>query len=73
MADTSKGYEDWKHCITVQCKIKLTPDYVAKRIAALNNERDPMTARFIKLYGDAHLKRTIGWFEQASAELAGAG
>ncbi|MEO1269090.1 MAG: hypothetical protein AAFX99_13395 [Myxococcota bacterium] len=66
-----ENYENWKHCITVQCKIKLTPEYVAKRIAALSNERDPMTARFIKLYGDEHRKRTMGWFEQARTELGG--
>ena len=69
MEGLCESYEEWKHCITVKCRIPLTTDFVAKRIAALSNERDPTTARFVALYGDAYRLRTIRWFEQARSEL----
>ncbi|MEM7435891.1 MAG: hypothetical protein AAF436_12120 [Myxococcota bacterium] len=72
MRGLCESYEDWKHCITVECNIPLTPDYVTKRIAVLSDERDPTTARFVALYGDPYRLRTIQWFEQARAELGGA-
>lgn len=65
------SYEEWKHCITVKCKIPLTADYVAKRITALSNPREPTTSRFVALYGDAHRLRIIEWFEQARVEIGG--
>ncbi len=68
-----RNYEEWKHCITVKCKIPLTADYVEKRIAALSNTQDRTTARFIALYGDEHRLRTIEWFKQARAEVANQG
>ncbi|MEM7136035.1 MAG: hypothetical protein AAF500_05615 [Myxococcota bacterium] len=71
MRGLCENYEQWKHCITVECHIPLTPEYVASRIAALRDERDPTTARFVALYGDSYRLRTVGWFEQARAELAG--
>ena len=64
-----QNYKEWKHCITIKCKIPLTADYVSKRISALQNVRDPATSRFIELYGDAYRLRVIGWFEQARAEV----
>lgn len=67
----SQSYEDWKHCITVKCGIPLTADYIAKRVAALRNLQDPMTKRFVTLYGEAYRGRVIGWFEQARQEVAG--
>lgn len=71
MQGLCESYGEWKHCITVECRIPLTADYVAKRIAALSNGRDPTTARFTALYGDAYRLRIIGWFEQARSELSG--
>jgi hypothetical protein len=64
-----QSYEDWKHCITVRCGIPLSAPYLKERIEALANPRDPMTARFVILYGPDHLARTRGWFEQALSEL----
>ena len=61
-------YEDWKHCITALCGIPLTPDYIEKRIAALNDPRDYHTQKFIDTWGETHLKKVIGWFEQARQE-----
>lgn len=66
------NYGEWKHCITVKCHIPLTADFVESRIAALSDQKQAATARFVELYGDAHRVRTIGWFEKARRELDGA-
>ncbi len=63
--DLPKNYEEWQHCITVDCGLKLTPDYISKRIAALQNNKDHHTQRFVELYGQQHLERVLGWFMQA--------
>ena len=62
-------YEDWKHCITVLCGIPLTPNYIDKRLADLNNPNNHHTQKFIETWGNAHLQRVIGWFEQARQEI----
>lgn len=64
-------YEQWKHCITRICAIPLTLDYVEARIAALRNPADHETQRFVSSWGEAHLQRAIGWFQQARRELGG--
>lgn len=69
MEGLCEDYAAWKHCITVKCGLKLTPEFVDKRIAALSNKREAMTARFIELYGDEYRQETLGWFEQARTEL----
>lgn len=63
------AYEDWKHCITALCRIPLTPAYVAERLAALRDPADDRTQKFVESWGEAHLERVIGWFEQAEREL----
>lgn len=65
-----ESYDDWKHCITVGCDIPLTPAFVEARLAALQNRSDMHTRKFIDQWGEAHLNRVIGWFEQARRELA---
>ncbi|MEM9732987.1 MAG: hypothetical protein AAF903_05800 [Pseudomonadota bacterium] len=64
------NYEEWEHCITVECGIPLTAEFVAERIAALNDMNDYKTQRFIARWGEDHLKRTLGWFEQAQDRLS---
>ncbi|MEM6712436.1 MAG: hypothetical protein AAF590_09155 [Pseudomonadota bacterium] len=59
-------YDEWVHCITVKCKIPLTPEFVAERIAELQNKDDYKTHRFIERWGEAHYERTLGWFRQAA-------
>lgn len=49
-----ENYEQWKHCITVDCGIPLTPEFVAQRLNVWRNETLEETARFRKLYGDDH-------------------
>ncbi|MEM9846097.1 MAG: hypothetical protein AAF965_14950 [Pseudomonadota bacterium] len=62
-------YQEWEHCITVECGIPLTVTYVAERITALQNRDDHHTQRFLELYGEAHLSRTLAWFREAQAKL----
>ncbi|PZU12333.1 MAG: hypothetical protein DI606_09645 [Sphingobium sp.] len=63
-------YDEWKHCITVLCRIPLTPAFVEARIAALANPRDYGTLRFVETWGEAHRDRVTAWFLEARAELA---
>ena len=69
MVQSLRTYDDWKHCITVLCRIPLTPDYVEQRLAALRNPDDHGTQKFTATWGEAHLARVTGWFEQAKREL----
>ena len=62
-------YDDWKHCITELCRIPLTLTYVEQRLTALRDPADHGTQKFIAAWGEAHLARVIGWFEQAEREL----
>lgn len=59
-------FEQWQHCMTVDCGLALTPGFCAQRLQALNNPRDHHTQRLIALYGADHLSKLIQWFEQAS-------
>ncbi|MEM6635607.1 MAG: hypothetical protein AAF667_06910 [Pseudomonadota bacterium] len=62
-------YDEWKHCITVKCDIPLTPSYVQERIAALGDDKDYHTQKFIERWGPAHHARTLAWFRQAADDL----
>ena len=64
-----ENYEQWKHCITVECNIPLTPEFVAQRLKVWRDEKLEETARFRKLYGDQHWRAVIGWLEQAEQEV----
>lgn len=64
-----ENYADWRYCITQLCRIGLTPAFIDERLAALRDRSDHGTKRFVATWGEAHLSRTIGWFEQAKAEL----
>ena len=61
-------YDDWKHCITVECGIPLTPDYIDQRLAALKDPGDHHTQKFTSEYGVEHLAKVIGWFESAKKD-----
>lgn len=62
-------YEQWRHCITVECRIPLTLDFVTERLAVWRNSQREETIRFRELYGDEYLACVIGWLEQAKYEL----
>lgn len=63
-------YEQWWHCITVDCGIEMTPEYLSRRLAILSDRDSQETRRFRDLYGDHHWKTVTGWFERAARELA---
>ncbi|MEM6266444.1 MAG: hypothetical protein AAF707_02885 [Pseudomonadota bacterium] len=69
MAIVPSTYDEWEHCITVKCGIELTPDYVSKRIAGLEDQSDFFTRKFIDLWGAEHHDRTLGWFREAKRRL----
>ena len=58
-------YDQWRHCIIVDCGLELTDKYIKERIAALENNQGYHTQQFVKLYGEQHLQSVIGWFKQA--------
>ena len=61
-------FDEWKEALTVRCRIKLTPEYAAERIKALQNPQDRTTREFVKVYGENYLQQVIRWFEKAQAE-----
>jgi hypothetical protein len=70
MAITSlRTYEDWRHCIEVACGIKLTPQYVATRIAELSDLDHYGTQRFIEAWGEAHRVQVLAWFQEAAHKV----
>ncbi|WP_087026358.1 hypothetical protein [Thaumasiovibrio subtropicus] len=64
------NYQEWKHCITVECGLELTPDYISQRIEALQTPNDHYTKQFTRLYGEQYLAQVLAWFKQARAEVA---
>ena len=62
-------YDEWEHCITVQCGIPLTAEFVADRIAAMENPSDFHTQKFIEQWCEAHHAQTLAWFKQAEGRL----
>lgn len=59
------SFESWKHCITIKCKISLTPEYIEARIGELTDDSNPGTRQFKKMYGETHWQNVLGWFNQA--------
>ncbi len=64
------SYDQWRHCIEVLGRIRLTPTYIKERLTELQDDKHVATKEFAKLYGDDHLKRTIGWFRRAADEIS---
>ena len=65
MSIVPDSYEAWEHCITVKCGIDLTSDYIAKRIAALQDMNDHYTRKYVELWGDDQRIQTLNWFKEA--------
>ncbi|MFL0807951.1 MAG: hypothetical protein K6L60_11760 [Oceanobacter sp.] len=64
-----ENYDEWHYCITVECGLALTPEYISERISSLNDDKDYYTQQFVKLYGREYLNRVLGWFQQAQQPL----
>ena len=60
-----RNFQQWHHCITVECGLELTPSYMAQRIESLQNNDDYYTQQFVKLYGRQHLLNVLAWFKEA--------
>ncbi len=60
-----QNYDQWKHCIEVECGIVLSIDYLTGRLTSLNKLQSEETIRFINLYGHLHHQNITGWFKQA--------
>ena len=59
-------YAQWHHCITVECGIALTPQYVDERLRVWNDPNCEETQRFRRLYGDTHWQHVRAWFQQVA-------
>ncbi|MEL6686390.1 MAG: hypothetical protein AAFP97_02070 [Pseudomonadota bacterium] len=70
MSIIPSNYDEWERCITVDCGIPLTADFVAERIEALQNDKDYGTQKFVKQWGEAHRTQTLEWFREAARKLA---
>ncbi|ACO79086.1 hypothetical protein AvCA_29170 [Azotobacter vinelandii CA] len=65
------SYAAWRHCITVECGIPLTEEFIRKRLAILGNPDEHETRRFAAAYGAEHLRAVLSWFERAAREIDG--
>lgn len=63
-----RNYDEWRHCIEHWCGIELKPEFIAKRLSALQNASDEHTQRLRACYGEDHLQSLIGWFKRAENE-----
>ena len=63
------SYEDWHHCIEIECGIPLTPEFIEMRLNALRNPSDLHTQKFLDEWGQAHLNQVIHWFEMARSRV----
>ena len=62
-----ENYEEWRHCIVVECGIELTPLYIEKTISMLQDKNEHYTQQFVKKYGSQHHQRVLSWFSQAKS------
>lgn len=60
-----QNYDEWRHCITVECDLELTSSFIEDRIASLQNTSVHYTQQFLRLYGQEHYQRVLSWFIQA--------
>ncbi len=63
-------YEQWRHCITVECGIPLSRAFAEERLAVWSNPAHSETRRFEQLYGAAHRERVCQWFARDLAQAS---
>ena len=61
-------YQQWRHCIEVECGLALTGEFIDARIQELARLDHFRTQQFVRLYGESHRARVLDWFRQAGAE-----
>lgn len=57
-------FEEWKHCISHDCNIKLTKPFAIQRLSVYENRNHPETRKFVELYGKQHLDNIIQWYKR---------
>lgn len=62
-------YEQWHHCITIECGIELTRAFAEERLKIWRDPNHEETQRFERIYGAAHRARVLQWFERAHAQI----
>lgn len=62
-------FSEWRHCIEHDCGIRLTREFIEKRLAILREPQYEETQRFIRHYGKAHLQRIVSWLERMHAGI----
>ncbi|MGL4608841.1 MAG: hypothetical protein ACRCYY_04020 [Trueperaceae bacterium] len=63
-----KTFQEWQHCITVECGIALNAAYVAERVNVLSDPKHQETQKFTARYGEAHTQQVLSWFKQVGRE-----
>jgi hypothetical protein len=59
------SYEEWRHCITVDCRIQLTRDFLETRLKALSSTTNEGTRRFVSAWGEGHRVRILSYMQRA--------
>lgn len=59
-----QNFKEWYNCITKGCKIELTKTFAKERLNVYQNNENPETQKFLKLYGQQHLNNIINWYKQ---------
>jgi hypothetical protein len=57
-------FEEWRNCIVHDCKIDLTKEFAAQRLAVYMNKNNAESQKFISLYGEQHLSNIKQWLQQ---------
>jgi len=60
-----QSYEEWRHCIVVDCGLELSSKFIEQRLSALQDNSEYYTQQFVRKYGQQHHQRVLGWFRQA--------
>jgi hypothetical protein len=63
MSAIPRTFDEWKHCIEVECQLRLTSDFVSERLRSLGNPVSEEAQRFIRIYGRKHWSRVVSWFQ----------
>ncbi len=63
-----ENYEQWQHCIVVECGLALTARFIKERITALEDPKQHYTQQFVRRYGETHHSRVLNWFKRAQSE-----
>ncbi|WP_311240475.1 MULTISPECIES: hypothetical protein [unclassified Xanthomonas] len=64
------SYSAWRHCIEIACAQPLTPVFIAQRLIELRDTANHHTQQFLRLWGLAHYRQVIEWFERAGSECS---